>query len=220
MLSLMSINKKFMEYSAEEILEITKDNIYIDGFEIYIDFNSSEEVEYLMNTVYTCQRLGKYLQIHGNSNLSIERQKEYMDLVMKISDILGYRVHVVLHSIIDEDNNISINKTTEYMKEITDYIDLNKIRIGLENLNDDAGMHRLDINEITSIICNNEKLFFTYDIGHEIANFGSVTNVYWAMTEQMSNVHIHSIDITFNGGFDHKPITKNDPEWQEIIKGI
>ena len=218
--SLMSINFKFMEYTPEELIEITKDNKYMDGFEIYINFSKPEEIAYLHELVNTCKLHNKILQIHGDSSLPMDKQKEYCDMIMKISDILGYRISMVLHSISDEDKSIAIEKTTNYMKEITNYIDTDKIRIGLENLNDIELTDRLDKDEITPIVCNNERLFFTYDIGHEIADYGNVTNILWAMAEQISNVHIHTFDCDYDDGYDHKPIYKDDEHWQNIIKAI
>ena len=218
--SLMSINFKFMEFSPEELIEITKDNKYMDGFEIYIDVDKPEEVEYLHKLVDTCKLHNKILQIHGNSSLPMDKQKAFCDMVMKISDILGYRISLVLHSLTDDDKNVAIEETDAYMKEITDYIDTNKIRIGLENLNDMEFLDRLDKDEITPIVCNNERLFFTYDVGHEIADYGNVTNIIDAMVDQMSNVHIHTFDDKYDDGYDHKPIYKDDEHWQNIIKAI
>ena len=62
----------------------------------------------------------------------------------------------------------------------------------------------------------------TYDIGHEISDYGNVINdmINKNTISLISNVHIHSSNSVYNGGFDHKPIFKNDERWNEIIKAI
>ena len=56
------------------------------------------------------------------------------------------------------------------------------------------------------IICNNEKIFFTYDIGHEISNMGNITGVNPILLLMLNNVHIHTLSKNYDYGFYHKPI--------------
>jgi sugar phosphate isomerase/epimerase len=124
---------------------------------------------------------------------------------------------LTMHSIYDENKDVSINKTVDYISNLLNNIDNEKIIISLENLNDIRGYIRLNKEEIKSTILNDEKIFFTYDIGHEITNYGLITNLDEYMISDIRNVHIHSFD---NKGVDHMPIYKNDIHWNEIIKGI
>lgn len=63
-------------------------------------------------------------------------------------------------------------------------------------------------------------MYLTYDIGHEIADYGNITNLNKIIIPLISNVHIHTINNYYSNGYDHKPIFKNDEKWNEIIKGI
>lgn len=138
MKALMSINQKFMEYSPKELITLIKEKSkYTAGFEIYIDFNNSNHLLYLHELVFQCKKNNLYLQIHGNSKLSIDKQLEFMNLLENISDDLGYRISVVLHSLPANSLEESINLTTEYLNELTKKIDNNKIILSLENLNDE-----------------------------------------------------------------------------------
>lgn len=96
-------------------------------------------------------------------------------------------------------------------------IDNRKVIICLENLNNDSGLIRLDKQEIKTTVLNDEILYFTYDIGHEIADYGKIIDLDKCMVEDIRNVHIHSNN---NKGIDHMPIYKNDVNWNEIMKGL
>lgn len=78
----------------------------------------------------------------------------------------------------------------------------------------------MDKTDITPIIANNEDIFLTYDIGHEIVEYGSITSLNKAIIPLISNVHIHTTNNNYSDGFDHKPIFENDEHWNEILKGI
>ena len=217
MKSLMSINNKFMEVSPKNLaLMITKSE-YTKGIEIYVDINVEEEVNYLDELIYELKRNDLILQIHGNSELPLERQLEYFKKIESYSDYLGYPIVVTLHSLFDEDKDQSLKKTVDYMGNLINKIDNNKIIICLENLNDTPGLDRLEKEYITPIILNDESLYFTYDIGHEIADHGNVTNLNGYMIEEIRNVHIHTSD---KKGNDHMPIYENDDNWEDVLKGI
>ena len=64
---------------------------------------------------------------------------------------------------------------------------------------------------------NDERLYFTYDMGHEIADYGGITDLDSYMIEEIRNVHIHT-----NNGIDndHIPIYRNDRNWDKIIKSL
>ena len=133
------------------------------------------------------------------------------------SDYLGFPIVVTFHTIYDEDNNMSLKKTIDYISNIISSINNEKIIISLENLNDIKGFIRLGKDEIRRAVLNDEKLYFTYDIGHEIANYNLDINLDEYMINDIRNVHIHSYD---DKGLDHMPIYKNDNHINEIIKSI
>ena len=157
------------------------------------------------------------LQIHANIELEFSKQLEYIKRLERYADYLDNPIILTLHSIYDEDGNESLKKTINYISNLIDNIDNNKIIICLENLNDARDFIRLNKEEITTTILNNEKLYFTYDIGHEIADYGKITNLDKYMIEDIRNVHVHSNN---SRGVDHLPIYKNDKHWNEIIKGL
>ena len=157
------------------------------------------------------------LQIHGAIDLDLEKQIQYIKKLEAYSDYLNIPIVFTLHSIYDDDKNVSIEKTNDYIFNLINNIDNEKIIVCLENLNDDRGLIRLNKEEIEPTILNNEKIYFTYDLGHEIIHYGLITNLDKYMIEEIRNVHIHSN----NGkGIDHMPIYKNDIHWNEILKGL
>lgn len=221
MQSLMSINYKFMEFSPNELITIIKNNSeFVKGFEIAIDIKKENEINYLKSLAHACKQHNMIFEVHGNSSLSIEEQIPFLKLLENISNDLGYKINVVLHPIYHEDINESIELTTNYTTTLSKLINNDKIRLSLENLNDINNQDRLNKDDITPIICNNEHLFFTYDIGHEISDYGSITNIEPSLIPLISNVHIHSISFNYDGGYDHKPIFKDDEHWNAILKAI
>lgn len=221
MKTIIAINKKFMSISPIELHNLIMQNSNsIDGYEIYIDYTNEKEVEYLEKLVQICYQEKKYLQIHGNSSLPLEKQIEYIKYLEKISDYLGYKIHIVLHSINASTIKESIDLTTRYLDSLTKVMDDSKIIISLENLNDSGNIDRLNINDITPIVANNEKIYLTYDIGHELVDYSNPTTINSHIVPLISNVHIHTFNSTYSEGYDHKPILKNDEHWNEIIKSI
>lgn len=221
MKSLISINSKFMNINPKYLLDIIRDeSIYTKGVEICINYENENEFVYLKQIANYCREYEMLFQVHGDSKLSIEKQIEFVKYLENISDHLGYPITLTLHSIYDDDNKISIIKTEEYLHTLIDNINLNKINIAIENLNDSPGLDRLDKMQMLPILFNNEHLHMTYDIGHEIADFGQITNIDANITSRIINVHLHEVDEIYFNGFDHKPIHENDKNFDKILKGI
>ena len=217
MKSIMSINKKFMEVSPKKLVEIIKNSKYISGVEICIDVDRKEEQKYLDDLVFELNRSNLVLQVHGNTDLPYDKQLKYIKQLEKYSDVLGYKIVVTMHSLYDEDKDLSIKKTSEYLDNIINSIDNNKITVCLENLNDSRELDRLEKESVTPIVVNNERLYFTYDVGHELADYGNVVNLNKYMLEEIRNIHIHTND---GMGNDHQPIYKNDRLWNDLLKAI
>lgn len=217
MKSLISINYKFMSLTPKRIIELISKSKYTKGVEIYIDYNNKDELKYLDDLVFELKKNNLLLQVHGEINLEYDKQIEYMKILENYSIYLNMPIIITFHTIYDENNEISIEKTIEYISNLIKNTDNNKIIICLENLNNTRNYIRLGKEEIKNSILNDEKLFFTYDIGHEIVDFGDIINLDKYMIEDIRNIHIHSCN---NSGVDHFPIYKNDIHWQEIVKGL
>lgn len=216
MKAIFAINKKFMDYTPLELITLIKNNSkYVDGFEIYIDYKNEFELKYLYDFAYCCKQNNYHFQVHGDSNLSVNDQIEFLKMLEGIYDMLNYKIHVVLHSI-----NNSVIDTTNYLNEVIDNINNSKLIISLENLNDSTRRQRLDVNDITPIIANDERLFLTYDVGHVMIEYNDVLDMNPNLVPLISNIHIHSLDYSYCEGFDHKPIFKGDMNWNKIIKFI
>jgi hypothetical protein len=215
--SLMSINFKFMELSPKELIDLVLESKYCKGVELCIDNDSPIEEKYLDDLIHEIKRNNLILQIHGDSRLSIEDQVKYMKVLENYSDILGYPINITLHSIFDEDKEKSIKLTTDYFNELLDKIDNNKLIICLENLNDDGPMDRLEKELIEPIILNDDRLYMTYDIGHEIADWGNVTDVDGYLLSEIRNIHIHTYT---EEGIDHQPIYRDSLHWNDVLKGL
>lgn len=152
------------------------------------------------------------MQVHGEINLDINKQIEYLKKLENYSNYLGFPIIFTLHTIYDDDKNISINKTIDYITNLNSNINTKKIVISLENLNDIRGYIRLSKEDIKPIVLNDEKIFFTYDIGHEISNYRSIINIDGYMFDNIRNVHLHSVNADLK---DHIPIYKNDKNFYE-----
>ena len=217
MKSLISVNYKFMDISPKDLVDLIKSSKYTKGIELNIDYENKNELKYLDDLVFELKKNNLVLQIHGETSLQIDKQIEYMKKLESYSDYFGFPIVVTFHTIYDEDNNMSLKKTIDYISNIISSINNEKIIISLENLNDIKGFIRLGKDEIRSAVLNDEKLYFTYDIGHEIANYNLDINLDEYMINDIRNVHIHSYD---DKGLDHMPIYKNDNHINEIIKSL
>jgi len=217
MKSLISINKKFMSIHPKDLVEMIILSKYTKGVEIYVNINNNDELEYLDKLVYELKRYNLLLQIHGEIELDLDKQIKFIKNIENYSDYLNQNIVITMHSIYSDNKEESLNKTVDYLSKLLKEIDTNKVTISLENLNDINKLDRLNKEDITSSVLNDEKLYFTYDIGHEIADFGSITNLNKYMLEDIRNIHIHTIS---KEGIDHMPIYKNDSHINEIHKAI
>ena len=217
MKSLISINHKFMSISPKRLVELIKESKHTKGVEIYIDFDKQEEVDYLNDLVPELKQNDLILQVHANVELDMNMQIEYFKLLEKYSDELGYPINVTFHTIYDSEVYQSLSRTLRYMIELIPNIDTEKFVLCLENLNDTEGKKRPNKEEIRNIIADNDFLFLTYDIGHELADYSRVTELDAKLAEEIKNVHVHTND---GKGNDHMPIYQGDMLWDEVMKGI
>ncbi len=215
--SLISVNYKFMEVNPKDLVNLILEYKYTKGIEIYIDVNKDNELKYLDDLVFELKRSDLILQIHSEVNTPMDKQLKFLKKIESYSSYLNQQIIVTFHSIYDEDKKLSVNKTIDYLTNVIKNVDSNKVLICLENLNCLNGLDRLNKEDIKATILNDEKIYFTYDVGHEIAGYNNLTNLDKYMLEDIRNVHIHSIDDTM---LDHMPIYKNDKHWNDIIKAL
>ena len=217
MKSLISINSKFMDLAPTELIDLIINFKTIQGVEINIDLNNEFQKKYLEDLVFELKKTNLILQIHGNIDLDFNMQLEFIKQLENYSDYLGYKIVVTMHTIYNTIKSESLQKTKIYLDSLINNIDNNKVTICLENLNSTSEYIRLGKEDIASTILENDKLFFTYDIGHEIVNHGEITNLENRLIKKIRNVHIHTYD---DQGNDHCPIYKDDSHWSELTKGF
>ena len=215
--SLISINHKFMDVSPKRLVELIKESESVKGVEACININSPFEMKYLDDLVFELKKNNLILQIHGDIEYDLSKQLEYMKKLESYSDYLREPIVLTMHTIYGEDKSVSLKKTVDYISNIINNVDKNKIIVCLENLNDIRGYIRLGKDEIRETILNDEDLYFTYDIGHELYDRGNITALDEYVVKDIRNVHIHSND---NISRDHIPIHKNDIHWNDIMKAL
>ena len=211
----MSVNiSKFMPINPKRLVELIKTSKYTKGVEVYIAYNE-EELKYLDDLVFELKRNDLILQVHGDVELEYDKQVFLVRKLEEYSSYLGYPIIYTLHTIYDEDLDSSLSKTIDYISNLLK--EVNNVIVCLENLNSVRGVRRLNKDGIRKYVLNDEKLFFTYDIGHVIADYGEVTDLDNYMFEDIRNVHIHTHD---DRGNDHMPIYEKDPHWNMITKAL
>ena len=214
--SLISLNFKYMSISPKELVSIIASSKYTKGAEMYIDFREENELKYLDDFVYELKKNDLILQIHGEAHRDVEEQINFIKRIEGYSDYLNKPIVFTLHPLYDEDKNIALDKTLEYLTKLLEYTNSNKVIISLENLDDNKDKDRLGREDINELILNNENIFFTYDMGHELIEFGEITLLDEYLTSKIRNIHIH----TNSNGQGHMPIYKDDVNWNSIIKAL
>ena len=215
--SLISVNEKFFKVTPRDLVQMILKTKYTRGIELYIDALNEEQLKYLDDLSYEIKRYDLILQIHANYRLALEDQLNYFKRLEKYADYLGYPIVITIHPLYDDDKEKSYRLTADYLGEIINNIDNNKLVICLENLNDVEHFDRLEKETVTPIILNNENLYFTYDLGHELMDYGNLTTINEYLIDQIRNIHIHTND---GKGTDHLPIYKNDVNWSSLLKMI
>ena len=220
MISVISINNKFKSISPSEIINKLVNSRFTKGIEICADPRDEEMMKYMDELVDLCRENNILFQVHGDSSLPLDIQKEYIDRLSNYSEKLGYTINVVLHTLTRETVEESLHDSQEYFGELLDYRDKNKIRLSIENLNDAPGIVRLDKQEMLPLMKNDTRLYMTYDIGHDIADYGNITDLDESLVKRISNVHLHQASSIYDRGYDHKPIDDESMYFEKVLKGI
>jgi sugar phosphate isomerase/epimerase len=220
MISVISLNEKFKSITPNAMIKKLVESKYTKGVEICASPNDEEMLAYMDELVKECKENNILFQVHGDSSLDLETQLKYLERIAEYSDYLGYTINVVLHSVLRDDNETSLHDSQEYFDEILKIIDRKKIRISVENLNDAVGYIRLNKDEMKPILYNDARLYMTYDIGHEIADFGNITDIDPEFIKRLSNVHLHEISDRYKIQSEHLPIYDTSKDFEQVLKGI
>ena len=215
--SLISVSKKFMDVTPRELGELVTCSKRVKGLEFCISDFSLDEEKYLDDLVFEIKKRDLIFQVHANSEFSWQDQEKFLKKLESYADYLDKQIVVTFHSLYDQDKELSKIKTANFINKIIDIADNDKLIICLENLNDIPNFDRLEKEALTEIVLNNEKLFFTYDLGHELIDYGNMTNLNSYMIDNIRNVHIHTHNFK---GEDHYPIYKNDKNFEKLLKGL
>ena len=220
MKSIISINEKFQTMEPKKLVSKIMESKYVKGIEVFVNPDNKYMMDYMDQLVTLCKENDLLFQVHGDSSLDLDKQIEYLNIIARYSDYLGYTVNVVMHSLTRDTTEEEVKDTQVYLHDLLESIDLNKVRISVENLNDADGIIRLDKQEMEPVLCNDERLYMTYDIGHEIADYGNITDLNPLFISRISNVHIHTRTNYYQEGYDHKPIDDQQDTFKDVLKGI
>lgn len=217
----LSINHKFFEYSPKQLIEIIEKydvNNSVKGFEIFLNIQNSDNYNYFNELIRLAIAKGYDIQFHGDSSLNYEEMTKYLDTINEFSKIYNRKFNVVLHPISNNLIEEDIISTNIYFSKVLNYIYYNNynLNISIENLNSMTNLPRCNKEQLMPIINNNRELLFTYDIGHEIIDYGKITNLEEVFINRLCNVHLH----TFNNREDHQKLDENDIYKERWIKGI
>ena len=218
MKSLISVNNKFMEIPAAELMSMVSE--YADGVEVYVDYSNNNELNYLDELARIASEKQLWLQVHGQIECDTEEQEQFLD---RISRYGFNHIPVTFHPIYREDAEESITMTIGYLKEIVRYVKQKcpNLEILIENLNDWEGRHRLKMREVKRVIDAVPELGVTYDIGHVIADGAmSVEDIISPVdgcAQKNRNLHVHSCKTAI---IDHQPIYQGDKKWNIATQAL
>lgn len=212
---LISIAWRSLEnITIEEFIKIlSKHKNKIDGIELstknYFDMFKTLQFCILNNLIFQC---------HTPKLPDENKIFEYLDDVNKLSIVYNKSINVVLHPLENDDFEVSILETINYIKEIISYIKHNNLNIiiSLENLNFHHNRKRINVNEIDQILIKEETLKFTYDIGHDIFDNQTNTKLTKIQKQKINNLHLHNI----NENKDHQIINSNKKNIKYIKKAL
>ncbi|MDD2207841.1 MAG: hypothetical protein PHG03_02110 [Bacilli bacterium] len=217
---LLGLNYKFFNKNAHYFIsKIEENDLYnnIDGFEILFDFKNKKHLTFVENIIPYCLNDNYLLQFHGISDYDLDTQYEYLDYLHIISLKFGTKINVVMHPLIANDINTSLVHTNLYFSNILNYIfynDLN-ISVSIENL---TAFNDITLSKefLLPILANNIELNYTYDLGHELFEYGQITDLDEILITKLTNVHIHN----FFHDVSHLALDKNDDNKDQWLKSI
>jgi len=208
-----------MDVTPKNLLEIIRlNNSKLDGFEVCINANIVSEINYLKELAFEAHRNNLILQMHGTIYNDEATNYKYIDIINDISNIMESNINIVYHPIYNDSKEESVIASTKFLSSMLDYILLKnyKLTLSVENLNDIINQDRLNKDDLVPILEKLPDLKFTYDIGHELIDYGKITDLNETLKQRLNNVHIH----TFHNTHDHQVMTNDDIHKESWIKGI
>jgi len=213
---LISNNFKMNITTAHDLVNKVIPYNVVDGFEIAPNYDSEFEMKFLEELAFECKKNNLLFQVHGNSSVDYSKQIEFIKKLDNLSNMLGYKINLVLHPIVKDNIEESLRISNEfYQRILEDTKDLGVI-INTENLNSTLELKRPNLNEVKELLYNNPTLRLTYDIGHSIVEYEPVIISDEEIINRISNIHIHSFDYIE----EHHIILENDMHKNEIIKSV
>ena len=106
MKNIISVNKKFMEISPKQLIEIIKEFYSVSGVEIFINCNEEKEMDYLEKLVFEIKNSNLILQVHSDIECSLEEQIKYLKKLEQYSNYLNKKIVVTFHSVYDINKEI------------------------------------------------------------------------------------------------------------------
>ena len=215
--NIISVNKKFMTISPQKLVQIISKFNSTKGIEIFVDSNNNAEMDYLNGLVKEIKKEKLILQVHCDVEIPLKKQIEFLRILEKCAEFLNDKIVLTFHSVFNEDKTISLEQTKEYIEELISKIDCNKFIFCIENLNNlDAG-YRLKKEDLYDLITANKNIYLTYDIGHELVEYGNINYPDNILFKNIRNVHVHDFN---KKGVDHFPIRTTSDNIQNIINSI
>lgn len=218
---LLALNYKFMEMDLFRLMKLIEEHDIehvVDGYEIMVDCKKKEHMAYLENLVHLAKEKGFILQVHSSSYDDLEVQKRFLDEVEHLALFLDRKIHIVYHPFGGTTEESALEKTNHLLAELLIYCYQKKYHLilSLENLEHRVGSVRLDKEEIVPVLYNNIDLHYTYDLGHELRDYGNITDVDHLLLERLNNVHLfrNEREIT------HLPLTDGDIDKEKWVKSL
>ncbi len=212
---LLYLDKYAFGIALPDLLAKVKKSKWVKGFEVNIDFSNKDEQKYLKDLAALCKKNNLILQVHAHI---VDQMTDELTFYHEVSSIYGSTLNVVNHPIASENLYLAQEKTNMLFSKILNFIYDNKLNLTLsvENLSSRANTVRLSKKLLLPILSNNEDLYFTYNIGNELRDYGKITDVDKLFIYRMNNAHIYSFDYKEI----HKPITKNDEHMPNMVKAL
>ena len=214
---LLSINNKIFDQTPDTLIKRIEDVKEISGFEVYIDMTKDSEREYLRRLAHLCNERNLVLQIHA-CLINNDEIEDHINYYYEIETIYNKPINVVNHPLESDNIYLAQEKTNIFFSKILNYIYEHKYRINLsiENINSMRHRMRLSKDYLIPILSNNQDSFFTYDVGHEIMEYGNLVDLSEIFIDRIINVHLH----TFTAEQEHLPIKKDSPNKLMWVKAI
>lgn len=212
---LLYLDKNIFSITPRDLVEKVKKHKYIKGFEVCIDISSKEEQNYLKEIASLAKKNKLLLQVHAHI---VDQMLEELVFYNEVASTYGSTLNVVNHPLASENIYLAQEKTNLLFSKIlnTIYDNQFKLTVSIENLSSRANTVRLSKKLLLPILSNNEDLYFTYNIGNEIRDYGKITDVDHLFLNRLNSVHIYSYDYKNI----HKPIVKNDEHIESFVKAM